>query len=674
MTDRDPSDFDPLVAERFAGLLDLEPPAIWDRVRTEASSNPADEPMVAGHPVDDGGSSWRGRLLAAAAGVLVVAGVAAVAVVAQDGSETNTPAQRPAAVGDCPPLTVVDGEPAPTHRPECESIHEPAPLGVVTPTVVVEMGDVTLRTTSPIEPICGEMALVLRFDTDAFAVIGTLGTDGAWQPAPTDTDFEVCDVEPPGRTVTYRLPDALEPGQYRLCRSHVDDGQTNDPAIHGGCGDLTIRAAAPSTTPSPPSTPSTVPDETNELFRPYVADPDVCVPVAARETAWPAQGRRMRPFALGVQRWERFQIIADPDLEQNGPWALIGTVPDGTLHVPDEDSTVQYRRVDTINDWPVVIDTPPNGAGVALIDLGGDTDAYLRTTGFDPDSLRALIDSLAVRSEGEPVGFEFTPTDALGGLDVVLDVADDPVVADISWMECMVEGDATYRIGALIGDPAAGYVLPLDQPAPLRFGRIGDAVISISRIGMGDNENGPSPSDVINAPPDIWSELLQQPLPTAGPPSDTDNPGPTSTQTPATTSPIDKPWSGATNHRTVIGPLMRHPIPAAQPNDEMTGEIVGVLELDNACLYVNPTDIPERYPVLWPATTGWDEERQVVVLSTGDEIAVGQSVYAGGGYLALDDVERLAGSDAADLAHRCVDNTYREIAVINNTNNAIEPI
>jgi hypothetical protein len=43
----------------------------------------------------------------------------------------------------------------------------------------------------------------------------------------------------------------------------------------------------------------------------------------------------------------------------------------------------------------------------------------------------------------------------------------------------------------------------------------------------------------------------------------------------------------------------------------------------------------------------------------------------GGGYLYIGDIERFAGADAAELAQRCLDNTYGEIAVVNNSDSAI---
>jgi hypothetical protein len=57
----------------------------------------------------------------------------------------------------------------------------------------------------------------------------------------------------------------------------------------------------------------------------------------------------------------------------------------------------------------------------------------------------------------------------------------------------------------------------------------------------------------------------------------------------------------------------------------------------------------------------------------GESIAIGESVYGGGGYFQVDDIEQLAGKEAAELAGRCVDNQYGEIAVVNNHDSAIAP-
>ena len=62
------------------------------------------------------------------------------------------------------------------------------------------------------------------------------------------------------------------------------------------------------------------------------------------------------------------------------------------------------------------------------------------------------------------------------------------------------------------------------------------------------------------------------------------------------------------------------------------------------------------------------------VLGAGRQDPVGPiEVYGGGGYLYVEDVERIAGSQASALAAECVDNAYGEIAVVNNSDTAIGP-
>lgn len=105
----------------------------------------------------------------------------------------------------------------------------------------------------------------------------------------------------------------------------------------------------------------------------------------------------------------------------------------------------------------------------------------------------------------------------------------------------------------------------------------------------------------------------------------------------------------------------------------MVAEVRGILELDGECLYVALDETGERYPVVWPAGTRWDADTQAVVTSQGESMVVGDEIYGGGGYLHLDDVEWIAGSEASALAAKCVDNTYGEIAVVNNADTAIGP-
>lgn len=122
----------------------------------------------------------------------------------------------------------------------------------------------------------------------------------------------------------------------------------------------------------------------------------------------------------------------------------------------------------------------------------------------------------------------------------------------------------------------------------------------------------------------------------------------------------------------VDGPVMRYP-EASASEEGSAAEVRGTLELDGDCLYVFLEEVDERYPVVWPAGTTWDAEEEAVVSPSGVRMAVGTDVSGGGGYHPVDDVERLVGPDAEALAARCVDNTYGEIALVNNSADGIRP-
>jgi hypothetical protein len=131
--------------------------------------------------------------------------------------------------------------------------------------------------------------------------------------------------------------------------------------------------------------------------------------------------------------------------------------------------------------------------------------------------------------------------------------------------------------------------------------------------------------------------------------------------------------NGATSHGAdgaLDGPVMRYPQPAST-DEGMTAEVRGVLQLEGSCLYVFLDEVGERYPVLWPAGTKWDDKDAAVVPPEGRPIPIGSGVYGGGGYLTVEDIERLAGPEASDRAAACVDNQYGEIAVVNNAETAI---
>lgn len=127
---------------------------------------------------------------------------------------------------------------------------------------------------------------------------------------------------------------------------------------------------------------------------------------------------------------------------------------------------------------------------------------------------------------------------------------------------------------------------------------------------------------------------------------------------------------GSSSGEAVDGPVMRYPSSSGS-GDGMDGVIRGVLELDGECLYVARDVVGERYPILWPSGTEWDADNQSVVTSGGESMPIGGEVLGGGGFLYLDAVDRLAGSDAADLARACVGNTSGQIAIVNNSGSAI---
>jgi len=103
----------------------------------------------------------------------------------------------------------------------------------------------------------------------------------------------------------------------------------------------------------------------------------------------------------------------------------------------------------------------------------------------------------------------------------------------------------------------------------------------------------------------------------------------------------------------------------------MAAIVSGTLQLEGDCLYVASAESGERYPVLWPAGTSWDTATRSVVPPVGVPMPIGSTVDGGGGYLYVRDVERLAGPAASSLAASCLDNTYGEIAVVNNSDTQI---
>lgn len=98
-------------------------------------------------------------------------------------------------------------------------------------------------------------------------------------------------------------------------------------------------------------------------------------------------------------------------------------------------------------------------------------------------------------------------------------------------------------------------------------------------------------------------------------------------------------------------------------DEAMAAQILGTLELDGDCLYTAFEG--NRYPVLWPYGTTWDDDASSVVLPDGTTIELGGEVDGGGGYLYADTIGGFT-DDASVLerAEQCAEEPYFEIAVM----------
>ena len=122
----------------------------------------------------------------------------------------------------------------------------------------------------------------------------------------------------------------------------------------------------------------------------------------------------------------------------------------------------------------------------------------------------------------------------------------------------------------------------------------------------------------------------------------------------------------------VDGPLARY-AERAEVDDQSDAEISGVLSREGDCLYLNPS-VGERFPVIWPTDTTWDEARQVVNLPNGDQIGLSDSAVGGGAYIGVGDTERLRrllSEDTFDLVTGCADQPSGSFAFVNNVDDGI---
>lgn len=93
--------------------------------------------------------------------------------------------------------------------------------------------------------------------------------------------------------------------------------------------------------------------------------------------------------------------------------------------------------------------------------------------------------------------------------------------------------------------------------------------------------------------------------------------------------------------------------------------ISGVLEYEGGCLYIEHPDADERYPIVWPLGTSWNEAESAVRLGDGTLVYVGDTVSGGGGFPSVSKLGGHTSSEGQELAQESIDNTYSEVAVFN---------
>ena len=94
--------------------------------------------------------------------------------------------------------------------------------------------------------------------------------------------------------------------------------------------------------------------------------------------------------------------------------------------------------------------------------------------------------------------------------------------------------------------------------------------------------------------------------------------------------------------------------------DGMDAQVAGTLRLEDDCLLLSADGGTSA--VMWPAGTTWDDGRQVVVLSDGTDVALGDRITSGGGYIQLGS-DAIPASSAAEPLAGCAPTTG-DVAVI----------
>ena len=96
-----------------------------------------------------------------------------------------------------------------------------------------------------------------------------------------------------------------------------------------------------------------------------------------------------------------------------------------------------------------------------------------------------------------------------------------------------------------------------------------------------------------------------------------------------------------------------------------TAEVLGVVIMEGDCIYLRQAEIDSRFPVVWPHRTSWNRAESAIKLPDGTLVYDGDHVYGGGGYHHEDTLAEYTVAKGVELALRCVDNQYGEVAVFN---------
>jgi hypothetical protein len=94
-------------------------------------------------------------------------------------------------------------------------------------------------------------------------------------------------------------------------------------------------------------------------------------------------------------------------------------------------------------------------------------------------------------------------------------------------------------------------------------------------------------------------------------------------------------------------------------------EVLGVVAIEGDCIFLSQAETATRYPVVWPHGTSWNGAESAIELPDGTLVHAGNRLYGGGGYYTGANLDGYTVAEGVELALRCVDNEYGEVAVFN---------